>query len=123
MEHPQTVISSPCLPILHSNPEPIFEEAMVQAVNDILSALGESSKQAIYSHLKNRYGIDADEIPSKIEAFANALEETFGSVGKVIEIKIIERLHTQYTDFRYTPQNGELDFAEYIINLRNSFDP
>jgi len=123
MKQHQAVIGSSCLPLIHSNPESIFEETMVEAVNYILTALGESTKQAIYAHLKNSYGISKDDIPRKIDVFANAIEETFGSVGKVIEIKIIERLHSQYADFRYTPENGELDFAEYMINLRNRLDP
>lgn len=120
MEMPQTL--SPCSPLVRE-PEVVFEAAVVKAVNDILSALGESAKQAIYTHLKNTYGISKDDIPSKIEAFSNAIEETFGTVGKVIEIKIIERLHSQYVDFRYAPKNGELDFVEYVTHLRNRLEP
>jgi len=101
----------------------IFEAAVVQAVNDILSTLGENAKETIYSHLKNSYGINKEEIPSKIEAFANAIEETFGVVGKLIEIKIIERLHSQYKDFRYAPKNGKLDFVKYVTTLRNHLEP
>jgi hypothetical protein len=100
-----------------------FEEAVGKAVNDILTALGENTKQVIYSHLKNSYGLSKDEIPGKIETFSTAIEETFGSVGKLIEIKIIEKLHSQYVDFRFAPKNGKLDFVEYITCLQNRLEP
>ncbi len=100
-----------------------FEAAVTQAVNDILAGLGENTKQAIYSHLKNAYGINKDDIPSKIEAFANAIEQTFGTVGKLIEIKIIEKLHSQFRDFRFAPKNGELDFVAYLTCLQSRLEP
>jgi hypothetical protein len=102
--------------------EAIFEATVGQAIDETLSALGESPKQAIYSHLKIVYGISKEDIPNKIEAFASALEQTFGSVAKLIEIKIIEKLHSQHEDFRYTPKSGKLDFIEYITDLQNRLE-
>jgi hypothetical protein len=100
----------------------MFEAVVAQAVDDFLSSLGESAKQAVYSHLKNAHGISKEDIPYKIEAFASAIEETFGSVAKLIEIKIIENLHSQYRDFQYAPRNGELDFVEYVTDLQNGLE-
>jgi len=103
--------------------EVIFEAMIGQAVEDALSALGERPKEAVYHHLKIVYGIDKEDIPDKIEAFASAIEQTFGSVAKLIEIKIIERLHSQYEDFCFVPKNGELHFVEYISDLQNRIEP
>ena len=114
--------SSSAILIKNEPVELIFVAMVGQAVDDTLSALGESPKQAIYSHLKIVYGIDKEDIPNKIEAFASAIEQTFGSVAKLIEIKIIERLHSQYEDFCYIPKNRQLDFVEYITNLQNRLD-
>ena len=95
---------------------------VTEAIDDILSALGNANKQAIYRHLKNNYGINEKEIPYKIEDFARAIEQTFGSVAKLIEIKIIERLHAKYKDFSYTPKKGELNFVEFVYNLQNHLE-
>ena len=103
--------------------EVIFEATVGQAVDDTFSALGESPKQAIYRHLKIVYGINKEDIPNRIEAFASAIEQTFGSVAKLIEIKIIERLHSQYEDFCYSPKNREIDFVEYIADLQSCLEP
>jgi hypothetical protein len=121
----QSEVLSPCVSfsLINEHPEIDFETAVGQAVNDTLSALGENTKQAIYSHLKKAYGLNKDEIPNKIEVFSKAVEETLGSVGKLIEIKIIEKLHSQYVDFRFAPKNGKLDFVEYVTCLQNRFEP
>ena len=97
-----------------------FEDIVAKAVNDILSALGEDAKQAIYRHLENSCGISRTDIPNRIEDFANAIENTFGTVGRLIEIKIIERLHVLCSDFHYVPKNGQLDFVEYVKDLHMS---
>jgi len=114
----------PSLSVLVKNEpdELIFETMVGQAVEDTLSALGESPKQAVYRHLKIVYGIDKEDIPNKIEAFASAIEQTFGSVAKLIEIKIIERLHSECEDFRFVPKTGELHFVEYIADLQNRLE-
>ena len=124
MGQPRTLLGSSCSLLMKNEPvEVIFEATVGQAIDDTLSALGESPKQAIYRHLKIVYGINKEDIPDKIEAFASAIEQTFGSVAKLIEIKIIERLHSQYEDFCFVPKNGELDFVEYIIDLQNRLEP
>ncbi len=123
MERNQTLCSSDCVFSLDERPlDPLFEETFGQAVDDILSALGEGPKRAIYHHLKNVYGIDKEDIPNRIGSFADAIEKTFGQVAKLLEIKIIERLHLQYKEFCYTPRNRQLDFMEYVINLQNSLE-
>jgi hypothetical protein len=124
MGQPQALLSTSCSLLIKNEPvEVIFEDMVGQAVDDTLSALGESPKQAIYRHLKIVYGINKEDIPTKIEAFASAIEQTFGSVAKLIEIKIIERLHFQYEDFCYVPKDGELDFVEYLADLQTRLEP
>ena len=91
---------------------------MAETVDEVLSVLGEASKQAIYCHLKNNYGIEEDEIPVKIEDFTKAFEQIFGTVANMIEIKIMERLHARYQHFEYTPKKGKLDFVEFVKNLQ-----
>lgn len=99
-----------------------FEKAVTEAVDESLSALGNCSKQTIYRLLENRYGIRKEEIPRKIAGFAHAVEETFGSVAKLIEIKIIKNLHSKNRNFHYATNKDELNFIEFINNLQNYLD-
>jgi hypothetical protein len=96
-----------------------FEMGVTEAIDEIFLSFGNVVKPAIYHHLENSYGIKKEEIPFKIEDFAEALEQTFGSVAKLIEIKIIERLHAKHKDFFYVPKKGELNFVEFVSNLQN----
>ena len=96
-----------------------FETALTEAIDDVLSAFGNTNKQAVYRHLENRCGLKKEEIPFKIEAFANAIEQIFGSNAKLIEIKILERLHAKYRYFSYVPKKGELSFVEFVYNLQH----
>jgi len=105
--------------VLNESPKTKFETAVTEAIEDMLSSFGSNSKQAIYSHLERRYGLGKEEIPFKIEDFARAIEQTFGSAAGNVEIKIIECLHAKCQDFSYVPRNGELDFVEFIYNLQN----
>ncbi len=123
MRQPQALLNvSDSFLIQTEEPEAIFETVVVQAIDDILSALGNDGKQAIYRHLKNNYGLTESEIPYKIEDFARAIEQTFGSVAKLIEIKIIQRLHEKYKDFSYVPKKEELNFVEFVHSLQRHLE-
>ncbi len=95
-----------------------FDEAIEESVEAAFSLLGNSSKDKIYRHLENRYGLKKEDIPRHIGEFAHAFEETFGSVAKLLEIKIIEQLHSKYTKFSYSPRNEDIDFIEFINNFQ-----
>jgi hypothetical protein len=70
-----------------------FEKLLLEAIDEGLSSLCSSSKQAIYSLLENMFNISKRNIPYKIEEFADALEKIFGLGAKPIEILIIRRLN------------------------------
>jgi len=102
----------------HESREKSFETAIIEAVDEGFSPFGHSRKQAIYFHLENIFKIKKQEIPYKIEEFANAIEQIFGAGAKLIEIRIIEALHERTQGFVHLPKKGELVFTEYVANLR-----
>jgi hypothetical protein len=65
----------------------------MEAVDEGLSMLGDSAKQSIYFHIEKMYGIRRNDIPSKTEEFAEALQHIFGLGSKVILIEIMKKLH------------------------------
>ena len=92
-----TKLNTPCIVQLREKKrnsyEGIFETAVMEAVDESLSSLGKSCKQAIYFQLENTFNIKKQEIPLKIEEFANAIEQLFGIGAKIIEMRIIAVLH------------------------------
>jgi|SRR4030042_4154171 len=91
-----------------------FRELLIEAVDNVFSSLGDSCKQAIYFHLKDRYNISKHEIPYRIEDFADALEKIFGAGAKLIEIEIMRALFTKVQVFSYSPKQEDLSFTNYV---------
>ena len=95
-----------------------FEVIMMEAIDESLNSFESLDKQEIYLHLENSFKIRKQEIPCKIEKFAEAMEQMFGIGAKLIEIRIIEALHKKMPEFMYTPRRGVVLFKKYVANLR-----
>ena len=100
-----------------------LETAILDAVDESFAPFGRFGKQVIYLNLENTFKIKKQEIPYKIEEFADAIEQTFGTGAKLIEIRIIEALHERNQNFVHFPKKGELAFAEYVDDLRSFLKP
>jgi len=92
-----------------------FESLLLEAVDESLSTLGDSAKQAIYFHLEKTFKVSKSEIPNKIEEFSNAIEKIFGVGARLLEIQMMQRLHEKSGHaVRYYPKTDNLSFIEYL---------
>lgn len=92
-----------------------FRGFLLEAVDEGLSSLGESSKQAFYCLLEMQFGVKKFEIPDKIEEFADAVEKIFGEGSSLLEILIMKRIHAKVGNaLKYYPNKDKLLFREYI---------
>jgi hypothetical protein len=98
-----------------------FEKLLLSAVDQALSSLGESSKQAIYFYLDKSFSIEKQEIPKKIEPFKEALEEVFGVGASFLEVLIMKRLYETIGGNFQWKDSQEFTFAEYIAAARRAF--
>lgn len=102
-------------------PKRDFDKLLMEAVDEGLSALGESSKQAIYFHLEKGFNVAKEEIPDKVEVFVVSIEKIFGLGANFLEILIRQRLY-QILDGRLEWNGTEnLTFAEYVAVVRRRF--
>jgi hypothetical protein len=102
------------------NPE--FDTLLLEAVDEGLSSVGDSSKQAIYFHLEKTFKIEKEEIPLKIEDFAEAIEKIFGLGANFLEILIMKHLYNKIgEDSGQFESVGDLSFREYISTARKGF--
>ena len=99
-----------------------FNLIMLEAVDEALSFLGESAKRAIYYHLEEKFKIRREEIPIKIDDFAEAIEEIFGMGAKIIEMQIMKVLYKRIGhNFKYVPKKKDLLFTAYLKAVKNHF--
>jgi len=72
-----------------------FDSAVLEAVDYGLAVLGETVRQAIYSHIGMKYQVKREEIPEKLDVFCRASGGLFGAGAKVVEKLIARRLYSK----------------------------
>jgi hypothetical protein len=94
---------------------------MLEAIDEGLSSLGESSKQAIYFHLEKTFDIKREEIPDRVSAFSQAIENIFGAGAGCLEILIMERLYEKVGGILRWDKKKGFSFVEYVTIAKRSF--
>jgi hypothetical protein len=101
-----------------------FGELLLEAVDEVLSSLGDSPRQAIYYYLKEVFNLSKQDIPHRIDDFSRAIEEIFGSGARFLEIEIMKRLYEKVGhSFKYSPEQNDLFFIDYVKAVMTSNPP
>lgn len=98
-----------------------FDKLLLEAVDEALASLGDSAKQAIYFHLEDKFKIARNEIPQRVEDFADGLEKIFGIGAQFLEILTMRKLYEKIGQPLEWDKSKELVFAEYVAAARRSF--
>ncbi len=98
-----------------------FEEILLEAIDEALASLGESAKQSIYYHLEEEFKIPREEIPNRVEDFADGLEKIFGIGARFLEILIMKRLYDRIGKPLEWDESKEFVFVNYVEAARQSF--
>jgi hypothetical protein len=93
-----------------------IRKILLEAVEEGLSSLGDSPKQAIFFHLETSFEISKDNIPTNLTEFSKALEKIFGPGALYLEKLIVKRLYEKLgLEFE---EVKNWDFLEYVNNAR-----
>jgi hypothetical protein len=97
-----------------------FEKLLDEAIDEGLSSLGESPKQAILFHLENTFNIKKQEISNNIEAFDDSLKKIFGSGADFLEMLILKKLgeKADLVFKGFSPK--EVGFTETIVAVKRT---
>lgn len=98
-----------------------FEKFLLEAIDEGLSSLGESAKEALYFHLERNFNVKKREIPKKIGAFTKAMEKILGLGANFLEILIMKRLYEKIGGTFGWQEPNEFTFAKYIPMAEQSF--
>ncbi len=69
-----------------------FSRIVLAAIEEGLSSLGNSPREAIFYHLEASFQLKKEDIPLNLTEFKQALEKIFGSGAPYIEKLIIRQL-------------------------------
>lgn len=101
--------------------EPEFDVLLLEAIDEALSALGDSIMQTVYFHVERSFHIKKHEIPYRLGAFTEAVENIFGVGANFIEILIMKKLHEKVdAHFRWNESEG-FGFAQYVSEAKRVF--
>ncbi len=97
-------------------PQDNLRKILLEAVEEGLSSLGDSPKEAIFFHLEDSFKIRKDNIPTNLTEFAKALEKIFGPGASYLEKLIVkclyEKLELEFEEVE------SWDFLEYVNNVK-----
>ena len=102
-------------------PEKDFDELLLEAVDEGLASIGESSRHAIFFYLETVFKIKRNEIPYKIEEFAAAIEKIFGLGANCLELLIMKHLYEKVKGIVQLHEPKDFTFAKYVIAVKQSF--
>ena len=123
--------------VLRLDGEPVMVEATVdtrdafcemlgECIEAAFSSIGESAKIAIYTHLKNVFGIEKHQIPYRIDDFSDALEKIFGAGARNLEILFIKNIQAkakiEYNWGSHESSSSEFTFKEFIRVLKQNYN-
>jgi len=102
-------------------PQNDFSQILLAAVEESLSSLGDSPKQAILFHLEASFKLKKEHIPENITEFAKALEKIFGPGASYLEKLIVKRLHEKLgLEFEDVESR---DFLECVDSVKKRLPP
>jgi hypothetical protein len=102
-------------------PQNNFSKILLAAVEESLSSLGDSPKQAILFHLEASFKIKKEHIPENITEFTKALEKIFGPGASYLENLIVKRLHEKL-GLKFEDIESR-DFLECVDNMKKRLPP
>jgi hypothetical protein len=98
-----------------------FEKLLLEAVDEGLSSLGDSAKQAIYFHLEKSFNIKRQEISHEIRAFVKAIEKILGLGANFLEILIMKRPYEKIGGVFEWHESADFASTEYVVVAKRSF--
>jgi hypothetical protein len=102
-------------------PQNNLRKILLEAVDEGLSSLGDSPKQAIFFHLETSFEVSKDKIPTNLTEFAKALEKIFGPGASYLEKLIVKRLYEKLGLEFEEVENW--DFLEYVNDVEKRLLP
>lgn len=96
-----------------------FDFLLLEAIDEALSSLGDSIMQTVYFYLEKSFHIKKAEIPCRLGAFTQAIENIFGAGADIIEILIIKKLYEKVGGVFMWNESERFGFTEYVAKVKS----
>ena len=100
---------------------PYVDDLLLETIGDVLNQVfGENAAKTILRHMKKSSSLKWDEIPGRIEVFAESLQKILGQGAVIIEDLILETLCQKFG--LELESNRNSGFKDSIMGLRNRLE-
>lgn len=108
-----------------------FDVFLIEAIDEVLSSLGEPVKNTLYQHLEYDFKIRKQDIAKNICQFSFLIHKIFGLGASRLEVKIMKNLNLKICGNLELPGcDGSLSewiivensFEEYVNDARRSYE-
>lgn len=96
-----------------------FRLAVLGAVDEAFLVLGVTVRDSVYYHLEKKGKVRREEIPDRVEAFHEALEDLLGAGAKVVEKLIAKHLYERLSLAMHEREDWTI--VEYIGEARRHY--
>ncbi|MCW3981711.1 MAG: hypothetical protein NWE81_01135 [Candidatus Bathyarchaeota archaeon] len=97
-----------------------FDESIIETIDVRLKQIfGDAGTMAIYNYLQSALSLPQEEIPEKLEIFAQGLDRFLSSGAKVVEKVILDGLYSNFGQ-KFEFKQG-YNFADYVKELKTTF--
>jgi len=98
-----------------------FEKSLLKTIDvQLKQVFGESGTSVIYGYLQNALSLRQEEIPKKLEVFAEGLDKFLNSGARVVEKVILDSLYSDFgQEFQF--KKG-YKFVDYVNELKEAIE-
>ena len=98
-----------------------FEKSLIKIIDAQLKQIfGETGTRVIYNYLQSALSLPQEDIPRKLEVFAEGLHKFLNSGARVVEKVILDGLYSDFgQEFKF--KEG-YNFVDYINELKTAVE-
>ena len=101
--------------------KPKFEDVLLEAIDECLGSLGESSRVAVYFCLQRDYKIQNEDIAGNVGAFTQAMEGIFGVGANYLEVLML-RILCQKAGIAVENSFEKSDFSQALLLVKKELE-
>lgn len=94
-------------------------ELILKVIDNGLEALGDSSKQAIWSYLESDFNVNRNELPANIRDFHEGIQNIFGLGYKFLDVLFCHYLQKS-TGRQFQKSKNFVECVEALCIIKNN---
>ncbi len=97
-----------------------FGQILLEAIDESLAVLGDEPRQAVYQYLATIDSLQREDIPSRLEDFAQGMKKALGSASSVLQKIVLKKLFQKIgSTFK---ESHDFDLVDYVKEAERRYD-